>query len=248
MPRKLLIRTSDVPYHITNRSNNRELFYIPLEELWRICLECLTELKFQFKCEIHSFVLMSNHYHLLISTPECNIGPAMKYFHREVARKANRTTGRVNHFFGGRYKWSVIYQSHYYWNAVKYIFRNPVRAGICEQVQNYKYSSLNQSPEKWTWHMTDIFEDRNRPVELYQEWLNEPFLAEKEESIRKALRRREFEPPRNSENGRKETFDPTPYKKGTVTSDGLPNTNVKSNRANPVTSDDLLRGSDKIYL
>lgn len=221
MPRKLLIRTNEFPYHITNRSNNQEFFYLKNDDLWEIFLSCLYQLEIQFQCSVHAFVLMSNHYHLLISTPDCNIGEAMKYLHREVARKANKNTNRINHFFGGRYKWSVVNNENYYWNAVKYIFRNPVRAGICSSVKDYKYSSLNSSPKKFSWKMTDFFHNPQSSIDLDVHWLEESYPSETEESVRYALRRREFKLPRTKK-GRENLlastpYDPTHIKKGTVT-------------------------------
>ncbi len=216
MPRKKLIITADYPYHVTNRSNNKEFFYLEKQELWEIFMRCLNELRIQFKCEIHSFVLMSNHYHLIISTPEGNIGEAMKYLHREVARKANQSANRVNHFFGSRYKWSVIYNENYYWNAVKYIFRNPIRAGICSLVSDYKYSSLNKKSIFFEWKMIDFFNHSKDEIEIDLDWLNEPFLKETEVAIGKALRRREFQLTRDK-NGLMLNLEAAHYKKGTVT-------------------------------
>lgn len=192
MPRKLLIKTSDFPYHVTNRSNNKEFFYLPSPQLWQICLEVLTEVEKQFGCHLHAFVLMSNHYHLLISTPHSNIGDAMKYFHREIARQANREAGRINHFFGGRYKWSVISEEDYYWNSVKYIFRNPVSANLCQRVEEYPYSSYNARVESPKWRMVDFFRDDEVLVSLDSDWLNESFSEEQAKGIARALRRREF--------------------------------------------------------
>lgn len=216
MPRKLLTYTADFPYHITNRSNNQEFFYIDNEILWSIFLDSLNQLTLQFGCEIHAFVLMSNHYHLLISTPKNNIGEAMKYLHREVARRANKESRRINHFFGGRYKWTVVSDERYYWNALKYIFRNPVRAGICTSVEKYKYSSLNSVSSDFKWIVTDHFNNRNQKIELDLEWLNEEYSNEVNECIRLALRRRDFKVPRNKI-GRDNILDVPRIKKGTVT-------------------------------
>jgi putative transposase len=217
MARKHLIRTADAPYHVYNRSNNKEFFYIPLEKLWPICLECLHELQIRYGCEIIGFVLMSNHYHLLIWTPKENLGEAMKYFHREVARRANRLAGRTNHFWGGRYKWSLIGTEYYYWNVTKYVFRNPVKSGICKSVNDYQFSSLNQP--SFPWQMTDFFNEPNRLIELNDEWLNEPFFNEEEEAIKKALRRREFKLPKDK--NRTIVRLPAPHpRKGTVTFKG----------------------------
>jgi putative transposase len=214
MPRKHLIKTNEYPYHVYNRANNRETFYLNLNCLWPIFLNSLSELQKQFGCDIHSFVMMPNHYHLVISTPHENLGDAMKYFHREVARHANRASGRINHFFGGRYKWTVIHNDNYYWHAVKYVLRNPVKAGICESVTEYPYSSLNQNTFKW--QIVDFFSERSQLIELNEVWLNEPMPKEEETAIRLALRRREFKLPAGK-NGKSIKLSAPHPKKGTVT-------------------------------
>lgn len=197
MPKKPLIRTADFPYHISSRSNNKEFFYVKLEDLWVIFMECLEQAQLQFNCHFHAFVLMSNHYHLLISTPLSNIDEVMHYIQREVARKANKKASRINHFFGGRYKWSVVKEEAYYWNVLKYIFRNPVKAELCTRVTDYRFSSLNFKPKKFNWLVADFFNNNGHQIKLDLDWLNEPYLKEVENDIRSALRRTEFEIPRN---------------------------------------------------
>jgi len=216
MPRKTLVRTADRPYHITNRSNNRDYFYLEKSELWQIFMNCYEQLIQQYQCELHAFVLMSNHYHLIISTPNCNIGEAMKYLHREVARQANQQSKRTNHFFGGRYKWSLIAQENYYWTAIRYVFRNPVRAGICNSVTDYPYSSLNRASPSFQWQLANFFTDRQQIVELDTDWLNQCIDHEAEQAVKKALRRREFEAPRQK-CGHRPTYDTARFKKGTAT-------------------------------
>lgn len=213
MARKLLIRTSQSPYHITGRSNNKDFFYIELEVLWEIFMQTMESAKNLFNCDFHAFVLMSNHYHLLISTPLNNVDKVMEHIQREVAKKANKKSARINHFFGGPYKWSLIYEEAYYWNAVKYIFRNPVRAGLCNDVLDYQYSSLNRNHKKLQWNMIDFFNDKTKPIALDYDWLNEPFLNETEEDLRLALRRKEFKIPRSSSTCKQVVFDLPRFKK-----------------------------------
>jgi len=206
MARKLLIRTSKAPYHITARSNNKDFFYVEIEILWQIFIEVLNQAQVLYKCEFHAFVLMTNHYHLLVSTPHDNIDKVMEHIQRDVAKKANRKSIRINHFFGGPYKWSIIFEENYYWNAVKYIFRNPIRAGISQTVSDYKFSSLNRHQNEFQWRMVDFFNDKKRLIALDEHWLNEPFLNETEGVIRLALRRKEFKISRTKD-GRKPTID-----------------------------------------
>lgn len=211
MARKYLIRTSDAPYHITARSNNKDFFYVDMQTLWIIFTEVMIRAQKLFLCEFHAFVLMSNHYHLLVSTPGCNIDKVMEHIQREVAKKANFKSGRINHFFGGPYKWSLIYEERYYWNAVKYIFRNPIRAGISKSVNEYQFSSLNYEDNDLNWKMIDFFNDKNKLIKLDVNWLNEPFLNELEDCIRLALRRKEFKIPRRRDSYKHVVHFDTPF-------------------------------------
>jgi putative transposase len=211
MARKSLIRTSVHPYHVIARSNNKEFFYLDLNELWNVFMESFNKAQLEFHCKFHAFVLMSNHYHLLISTPEENLGEIMQFVQRSVAQSANKKVRRINHFFGGPYKWSIIESENYYWNCLKYIFRNPVRAEICYNVNQYKFSSLNTKPKDFKWSMVDFHSSEQSEIELNLEWLNEPFGSEIEEKIRFGLRRKEFKLPRSYSG--KEAFLDTPLSK-----------------------------------
>ncbi|OQW54629.1 MAG: hypothetical protein A4S09_05590 [Proteobacteria bacterium SG_bin7] len=96
-----------------------------------------------YKVKIHAFVLMSNHFHLLISTPEGNLSNAMLWFMRESSRTIIKNSGRINQTYGSRYKGTLITSSQYYLNVYKYVYRNPVTAGICDRVEEYQYSTLS---------------------------------------------------------------------------------------------------------
>ncbi|MCB9026540.1 MAG: transposase [Bdellovibrionaceae bacterium] len=216
MPRKPLFETDTFPYHIMNRSNNKEFFYLDKKQLWLIFVEVLSKIHKTLGCEMHFFVLMSNHYHLIMSTPNLKLTEAMTYLHREVAKEANRRMGRVNHFFGGRYKWCVVDNDGYYWNVVKYVLRNPVEAGICKNVEEYPFSSINDCKNS-IWKMSDIFEDRSKKVELNLDWLNKSYKEEENDAIRKALRRRNFVLP-VCKNGKQRVLGSMQRKKGLGTS------------------------------
>ncbi len=200
MPRKKLISTNQFPYHIYNRSNNKEFFYLSIDKLWEIFLQTFKYLKKELNIDIKSFVLMNNHYHLVLSTPNINLSEAMTYLHREVARNANKKAGRINHFFGARYKWSLIQSEHYYWNVIKYVFRNPVKAGLCKKVEEYNYSSLNIDSSLWK--LTDFF--NNNAIEIIPniDWLNLSYDLEIEDCIQKALNKKIFEISRNKNGSR----------------------------------------------
>ncbi|MBT3585483.1 MAG: hypothetical protein HN509_11300 [Halobacteriovoraceae bacterium] len=173
MPRKLLIRTSEYPYHITCRSNNKEWFYIPLTDVWWHSLTLLREGVELFRVDIRAFVLMSNHYHILIFTPECNLDKFMQFFNRELTRRINFQAGRINRVLGGRYKWSLIRSHQYYVTALRYIYQNPVRAGLVKHCSHWPFSDLDTQG-----HGTE-----------FRRWIEKPMSASDSEKTRKKLRR-----------------------------------------------------------
>ncbi len=190
MGRQPLIRTSNFPYHVTVRSNNRDWFYLPIDHVWSIFNAYLFKTQEQFNVEIHAFVLMSNHIHLLLTTPGANLDVAMKYFLRESCRSVNRTAGRINHLFGGPYKWSLIGDPVYYRHAYKYVYRNPVKAGVCSRIENYPFSTRGKGPTLVI--MTPSRFDAALPESRLLEWLNVGYSKEEDDCVRRALRRREF--------------------------------------------------------
>ncbi len=96
-----------------------------------------------FNLKIHSFVLMSNHFHLMVTAPEDNLSQAMLYFMRETSREITRLSGRINQTYGARHHKTYLGNYHYFMNTYKYVYRNPVKAGICECVEEYPYSTLS---------------------------------------------------------------------------------------------------------
>ena len=130
---------------------------------------------------------------MLISTPEANLDKAMNYLMREVSKRIAEKSGRINQVFGGPYHWTVIKNNIYYQHAYKYIYRNPVHAGICEKVEDYKYSTL-----RGIMGMDYLYIPAYDNMHVIQApnsrlgWLNEAYDLDSKVAIRKALRRREF--------------------------------------------------------
>jgi putative transposase len=197
MPRKQLPRQSDYPYSLTARSNNREWFDLPIEQCWNIFVECISLTMETYGIETHCFILMSNHFHWLVSTPNKNLGDAMRFFMTESSRRIARATGRINKIYGTRYKWSVVGSPHYFANSVRYYYQNPVRAKICQRVEDYPWSSLRpDSGLRLTAPPLAGFE-MQIPVDAKArlEWLNTLPDPEYSEIMRRALRRTEFRYP-----------------------------------------------------
>ena len=142
MPRKKLLRSDIFPYHVTARTNNQERFPLPLEVVWSIVTNELLLISVLYKIEIQALVLMPNHLHLILTVPEQDLGKIMNLFMSDVTREMNRRTGRTGHAFGGPYFWSIITSTRYYGHALKYVYRNPVRGKLCDQVEEYEFSTV----------------------------------------------------------------------------------------------------------
>lgn len=145
--------------------------------------------------KIHSFVLMPNHFHLLASFPEANIGACMNYFMRETSREITRLSGRINQTYGNRHHKSMIDSYHYFMNVYKYVYRNPVRARLSKLVQTYPYSTLAGlcGLQKLVIPLepdTLIFNPAFQEATLT--WLNTKPKPEHEEEIRKGLKHPTF--------------------------------------------------------
>lgn len=144
MPRKKLLYTNLYPYHVMARSNNKDNFYVPKDLLWEIFISFLNQAVNKFGVMVHAFVLMDNHYHLILSTSQkFDLGVVMQHLQKSVSRTINKKVGRINHVFGGPYKASLIQTPEYYFCVYKYLYRNPINAGLCNELVEYKYSTYH---------------------------------------------------------------------------------------------------------
>jgi putative transposase len=201
MARKPLIRSSTFPYHVTNRSNNKEWFYIPIEEVWRIFTNTLTLCTDRYQIIPYAFVLMSNHYHLIVATPLNNLDFMMRFFQTEVAKEIQRRAGRINHIFGNRYKWSLLWNATATAYGYKYVLRNPVRAGLSQSVECYPYSSINPKMIEsvpWACGVSKKWSLVPRDYSEQLRWLNRQATANSENLVSRGLRRMEFKFPQGN--------------------------------------------------
>lgn len=194
MPRKKQIYTSEFPYHISARSHNKEWFDLPMSDVWKTMANYLYFIHHAYKVEIYAFVLMNNHFHLIAQFPENNMSVAMNYFMRETSRVISRDAGRINQTYGGRYFKSAIMKPLYLEHVYKYVYRNPVSAGIVAKAEEYTFSTLQillgKRSDVIPLTQSHLLEDTLKSSTL--EWINaKPDLTDYEE-VRKALRRPEF--------------------------------------------------------
>lgn len=140
MARKPRIQFEGAFYHIIVRGNQRQAIFLD-EEDRRIYLARLQ--RYRTKCGflLYAYVLMTNHLHLLIETPDDPISRIMQMINFTYTQYFNKKYGKVGHLFQGRYKSYLCDKDSYLLNLVRYIHNNPVRAGLSRDAGQYAWSS-----------------------------------------------------------------------------------------------------------
>jgi REP element-mobilizing transposase RayT len=201
MPRRKLIYSKEWAYHVTARVNNREVFPGDLSFCWgTICIELQLQAT-QREIRIHALVLMPNHFHLILTTPEAPISEVMRSVMSSSTKIINAYNGRTGHLFGGRYHWSLITSRLYYSHALKYVLRNPVKAGLADSAAAYPFSSypgsigMTHQPLTILPPLLGLEGLVPSDIEEFDQWVNEPQEKEANEAIKKALKRKVFKLP-----------------------------------------------------
>lgn len=143
MARPLRIEYPDAYYHVTSRGNEqKEIFKSRRDrEKFLSYLESAAE---RYGAVIHVFCLMSNHYHLLLETPEGNLSQIMRHVNGAYTTYFNVKRKRSGHLFQGRYKAILIEADEYATELSRYIHLNPVKVGIVAKPEEYEWSSYRQ--------------------------------------------------------------------------------------------------------
>lgn len=129
------------PYHIFQRGNNRQVIFSSVADR-QILLDLLSESASKFAVDVHAYVLMDNHFHLL-ATPRSveSLPQMMQAVGRRYVRHFNAAQGRSGTLWEGRYKSALVQTDRYLLACMVYIDLNPVRAGLVAQAQDYLWSS-----------------------------------------------------------------------------------------------------------
>jgi putative transposase len=192
------ILSTEFPMHITARCNNKENFPVTLETAWDIFTDYLYLLNFQYGIRIHSFVMMSNHFHMICRDPNLNLSKAMAVFMRETSKEMARLSGRINRIWGDRFDSTVMGDPRYFLNAYKYDYRNPVTAKICSKVEEYPWSTIQiLLGQKNGAIPLEYDETLFSGIEYTLDWLNESYDEIESTSIKTALSKKVFKFPRD---------------------------------------------------
>jgi putative transposase len=153
MARQWRIEFPGAIYHVLSRGNDRREIFCSDNDRQRF-LELLGDMGERFEIEVHAYVLMDNHYHLLLKTRQANLSKAMQWFGTAYSRNFNLLNHCDGHLFRGRFKSIIVENDAYLFRLSCYIHRNPLRAGIVERLAEYPWSSYlhyaySKKPPVW---------------------------------------------------------------------------------------------------
>jgi putative transposase len=148
MARSIRIQAAGAFYHVMARGNRREEIFHDDDDR-RFFLHTLSQACDMTGWRVHAWVLMGNHYHLFLQTPEPNLVAGMSWLQNTLTRRYNVRHRKWGRLFGDRYKAVVVEgeDRYHYQTLMDYIHLNPVRAGIIQprnrqSVLDYEWSSL----------------------------------------------------------------------------------------------------------
>jgi REP element-mobilizing transposase RayT len=173
--RPLRVEYPGALYHLTARGNARQrIFTDPIDR--ERFLHTLTRVTARYRWLCHAYCLMTNHYHLLVETPDPNLALGMRQLNGVYARTFHTRHKRQGHLFGGRYHAVLIEKEHHLLEVARYIVLNPVRARLCPHPADWPWSSyratagLDPPPAFLTtsWILQQLASEPTRARERYR--------------------------------------------------------------------------------
>jgi putative transposase len=153
MARPLRIEYPEAWHHVMNRARKGEVIFREKDDHY-FFVDLLKEIGEVWKAKIAAYCMMTNHYHILIHTPGANLSRCMRHINGVYTQYYNRKYNSDGQLFRGRYKSILVDSDSYLLELVRYIHRNPLEAGIVEDLNSYDWSSHKcylSNAKKWEW-------------------------------------------------------------------------------------------------
>ncbi len=186
MARALRVHFIGAVYHVTSRGNERKNI-VRSDQDRELFLRVLAQTIEDYNVVCHAWVLMDNHYHLLIETPEANLSKAMRHLNGVYTQKHNRGNRRVGHLFQGRYKAILVEKGSHLLELCRYVVLNPVRAKMAKHPKEWKWSSYHATAgrdkkEPWLttdWILGQFGNSRSKAQKKYRQFVQDGMKAKK---------------------------------------------------------------------
>ena len=158
MARPLRLEFAGALYHVTSRGDGREDIFLADQDrlAW---LETLAQVCARFNWTCHAYCQITNHYHVVVETPDANLSKGMRQLNGVYTQRFNRLHQRTGHVFQGRFKAILVEKDGYLLELARYVVLNPLRANMVRRVEHWSWSSYaatcGQIP-KPDWLQTDF--------------------------------------------------------------------------------------------
>ncbi len=190
MSRPLRIEYPDAWYHVMNRGRRAEVIFDDADD-YGMFTDLMKETSEMWNIRIAAYCLMPTHYHMLVKTPEANISRSMRHLNGVYTQRYNRRHHCDGQLFRGRYKSILVGSDSYLLQVVRYIHRNPVRAGLVDSLDAYNWSSHKgyvSVAKKWDWLFKEyilmrLSKNRGDWLRYYRKWVS----VEKEGEVSQAI-------------------------------------------------------------
>ena len=180
MARPLRLEFDGAVYHITSRGDDRESIFFDDDDRGRF-LEILTNVVDRHGWLCHAFCLMTNHYHLLIETPEAGLSRGMQLLNGVYTQYVNRRHKQVGHLFQGRFKGILVEKDSHLLELARYVVLNPIRARMVRRIDGWAWSSYRATagqcdiPAMLTvdWLLAQFHRDRSQAFRAYRRFVRQ---------------------------------------------------------------------------
>jgi putative transposase len=147
MPRHARLVIPDVPVHLIQRGHNRNACFF-CEDDFQYYLRWMMRFAKEAGCEIHAYVLMTNHVHLALTPHDAGgLALLMKMLNQRYVAHINKKRNWTGTLWEGRFRSCLIFDQSYFLTCMRYIELNPVRAGMVGHPRDYPWSSYRANAD-----------------------------------------------------------------------------------------------------
>jgi REP element-mobilizing transposase RayT len=178
LARPLRLEFPGAIWHVTSRGNEKGAIFRDSSDR-KAFLQVLAKVVDRFHWRVHAFVLMGNHYHLLMETPEPTLSRGMRELNGIYTQRFNKRHERVGHLMQGRFKGILVEKESHLLELTRYVVLNPVRAGLVGlpalwRWSNYRATAGLEAPPEWldvAWTLGQFARDESLGRQRYQEFV-----------------------------------------------------------------------------
>lgn len=183
--RKPRVEFNGAVYHVIQRGNNR-LYIFEKEEDKIHLMKLVKHYKGIMGYEIFGFVVMDNHYHIVIKTIDTKLSDIMHRINNQYSKYYNHKNNRTGFVYENRYKGILVKDDKYLLSLIRYVHQNPVHARICKKMKDYKWSSDLYYRQNIRGRIVNIdfilsifSQNRKEAIKLYSKFMDDEEIEDK---------------------------------------------------------------------